>query len=367
MLPIDKELKPEMSTLTQSTEFVRRSLTLAVAMSAICAAGVAVMSAQTPAAAPPAQGQVTAPLVNFNAYATLPAAFAATSDSSSSSSSADAATEASITTVDPLHLNAMQYGGRQRYGKPRYRGGNTNPDGSNRWMAYGGGGLSQPSGNTWKYFTPSWGLQAGVGRQFSYRFALPVEFDYDNFGLTKQTLVNQFTLYNNQINYYCNQNPATCVADGVSDFSSLDGNAHVWSFSFQPTYTLFHPGGDGLGAYVLAGAGFYHKVTNFTTPALEEYCDYYYGCGEYEANEIVDHYTSNAPGFDGGIGFTYKPSHFSGLRFYAEGRYVVVLNSQRTGVTVASPVNSTTIAATNDFPANSNRTTYFPVKFGVRF
>jgi len=365
MFPIDKELKPEMSTLTQTSEFVRRSLRLAVAMSVVCGAGVAV--AQTSAA--PAQGQVTAPQVNFNAYAPLPATgYAAVSDSSSSSSSssdADTTTVASVPT-DPLHLNAMQYGGRQRYGHPRYRGGNTNPDGSNKWMAYGGGGFTQPSGNTWKYDTPSWGLQAGFGRQFSYKLALPVEFDYDNFGLTKQTLDNQFNLYNNQINYYCNQNPSTCVADGVTPFSSLDGNAHVWSFSFQPTYTLLHPGGDGLGAYVLAGAGYYHKVTNFTTPGLEEYCSYY-GCGEYEANEIVDHYTSNAPGFDAGIGFTYKPSHFSGLRFYAEGRYVIVLNSQRTGITVASPVNNTTIAEANDYPANSNRTTYFPVKFGVRF
>ena len=367
MLPINKELKPEMSTLTQTSEFVRRSLTLAVAMSAICAAGMAVAQAQTSTA--PAQSQVTAPLVNFNAYATLPAASAAVSGSSSSSSSdSDTTTVASVPT-DPLHLNAMQYGGRQRYGHPRYRGGNTNPDGSNKWMAYGGGGFTQPSGNTWKYFTPSWGLQAGFGRQFSHKFALPVEFDYDNFGLTKQTLDNQFALYNNQINYYCSQpaNAGTCATDGVTPYTSLDGNAHVWSFSFQPTYTLLHPGGDGLGAYVLAGAGYYHKVTNFTTPTPEEYCDYYYGCEEYEANAIVDHYTSNAPGFDGGLGFTYKPSHFSGLRFYAEGRYVIILNSQRQGITVASPVNNTTLTVANEFPANSNRTTYFPVKFGVRF
>ena len=113
MFPIDKELKPEMSTLTQTSEFVRRSLRLAVAMSVVCGAGVAV--AQTSAA--PAQGQVTAPQVNFNAYTTLPATYAAVSDSSSSSSDTDTTAVASVPT-DPLHLNAMQYGGRQRRRRP---------------------------------------------------------------------------------------------------------------------------------------------------------------------------------------------------------------------------------------------------------
>jgi hypothetical protein len=339
---------------------LRRSLTLAIAAVAF-SGGAAMLSAQT---------TVTAPKVDFSSYAKT--SFALNTDqavsSSSSSSDQDASSEASLTSVDPLHLNAMQYQ-RRRYGRPRYRGGNTNPDGSNRWMGYGGVGLAQPVGNTWHYYTPSYAFHVGFGRQFSYKFALPVEFSWDNFGLTKQVLDNQFTLYNNQINYYCSlpANAATCASNGVTDYTSLDGNAHVWSFSVQPTYNVLNPSGEGFGAYVLAGAGFYHKVTNFTTPTTGEECDYYYGCYEYQANAIVDHYTSNAPGFDAGIGFTYKVSHFSSLKLYAEARYDILLNSQRTGVNVNSPVNDTTIAVANEFAPNSNRTTYFPIKFGVRF
>jgi hypothetical protein len=235
-------------------------------------------------------------------------------------------------------------------------------------MGYVGVGLAQPVGNTWKYDTPSWAFGGGFGRQFSSHFAVPLEFSYDNFGLTKRTLNNQFTLYNNQINYYCTlsvANANSCNTNGVTPFDSLDGNAHVWSFSLQPTYTIYS--GAGLGAYVLAGGGYFHKVTNFTTPSVGEYCDYYYGCYTYQANQIVDHYTSNAPGVDGGIGFTYKFSKFSNQRLYAEARYVVVFNSQRTGVTVNSPLNPVTVSEANDYPANSNRTTYFPIKFGIRF
>jgi hypothetical protein len=353
ILPIDKELKPEMSTLTQTSEFVRRSLRLAVALSAICGTSAAVMSAQTPGTAP-VQGQVMAPLVNFNAYSALPVAAAVSSDSSSSSTDADVATEASVPT-DPLHLNAMQYGGRQRYGRPRYRGGNTNADGSNKWIFYGGAGLAQPSGNTWKYFTPSWGVQIGGGRQFSAHFAVPIEFDYDHMGLSRQAMSNQSIIY---------------FGDPNAADNDMDANAHVWSFGVEPTYTLLHGvTGDGLGAYVLAGAGFYHKVTNFTVPQEEEYCDYYYGCGTYEVQGTFDHYTSNAPGFNAGFGVTYKFSHFSNERFYGEVRYVFIDNSQRTGITAAEVEANPNLTynGSNFFPANSNRTTYFPIKFGVRF
>jgi hypothetical protein len=49
-----------------------------------------------------------------------------------------------------------------------------------------------------------------------------------------------------------------------------------------------------------------------------------------------------------------------------EARYVFMPNSQRTGVTSAN-VATSPLSATNFYPANSNRTTYIPVKFGLRF
>jgi len=340
-----------MSIFTR-TNFVRRSLMLA----AVCGASAAAMSAQTSKPAATTQGQaVSAPAVNFKSYtspvyATSSVAEDAVSSSPSSSSAAD---DVATVSTDPLHLNAMQYNGRRRYGRPRYRGGNTNADGSNKWMFYGGVGLAQPSGNTWKYFTPSWGIQLGGGRQFSKNFAVPVEFDYDHFGLSKQAISNQSYIYTGDYN----------AAD-----NGIDANQHTWSFSIDPTFTL--AGGttaDGWGAYVLADAGFYHKVSSFTAPSEQEYCDPYYGCGIYAVNSNFDHYTSNAPGFGAGFGITYKFSHFSNERFYGEARYVFVDNSQRPGYTAADAQQNLAYAGANFFPANSNRTTYFPVKFGIRF
>ncbi len=285
---------------------------------------------------------------------------------SSSSSSSDAGTVApTMASLLPPVVNfndAGQYGGgqRQRYGRPRYRGNNTNADGSAKYVFFAGAGLSQPLGNTFKYLTPSYGLQVGGGRQFSNHVAVPIQFDYDHFGFSGQTLGNQLSLYNYEIGLYNAANPGNTV----STLTSLDGSSHVWSFSLDPTYTI--SAGEGLGAYVVAGVGFYHKTANFTTPGIGEYCDYYYGCYTYQANQTVDKYTSNAPGFNGGFGLTYKFSRFSNERFYAEVRYVFVDNSQRTGVTIknASPANANVY---NEYPANSNRTTYVPIKVGLRF
>jgi hypothetical protein len=120
-----------------------------------------------------------------------------------------------------------------------------------------------------------------------------------------------------------------------------------------------------MGAYFVVGGGYYHKVTNFTEPEISEECSLY-GCGDFEVDSNIDHYTSNAAGANGGFGLTYKFSHFSGERFYMEARYVVVFDNQRTGVT-AYNVASAPVTATNFYPANSNRTAYVPIKFGIRF
>jgi hypothetical protein len=341
-----------------TSDLLRRSAALA----AVLSAGVAVMGAQTVSQAATAS-DVPASVAadSVQPAPTVPAPASALFSSSAAQAAPDPVIEASLLPANPFG-DPMQYGGGQRgrYGnRPRYRGSNTNADGSNKWIFYGGFGLQQPIGNTWHYYTPSWGLQVGGGRQFNKHFALPIEFDYDHAGLTGQALKNQITLYNNDINYYCGlpANSAACLADGAADFTSLDGNMHTWSFSIDPTETFFQS--NSWGAYAVEDVGFYHKVTNFLAPEEEEYCDPYYGfCEPIVANAVIDHYTSNAPGFGAGLGLTYKFSRFSNERFYVEARYV--------GVTVNSPV-ATTYAETNDFPANSNRTTYIPIKFGLRF
>ena len=329
---------------------MRRSLAVAVvAGSAFALAGAQTPSAQESAA--PAQP------VNFSTSAVpqlasgSDALFSSSSDSSSSLDTAGATAAqtnlASIEKIVALPGANAQYG-RRRYGATRYRGSNTNADGSEKWGAYAGAGFTVPVSGTRDYLTTSYGIQAGVSRNFNKHFGVGLEFDYDRFGLTGATIQQQNDYY---FNY----------TDPTNSYG-LDGNNHIWNFSLQPTYQIYS--GEGLGAYITGGVGFYHKVTNFTLPQEEEYCDPFYGCGVYEVNGVVDHYTSNAPGFDGGIGLTYKFSHFSNEKLYAEWRYVYVDNSYRPGVTAT---NYPTYNGNNYFPANSLTTSYMPVKVGIRF
>ena len=246
---------------------------------------------------------------------------------------------------------------RRTYGRPNYSGGNTNPDGSPKYFGLGGFAAAIPVGITHKYETLSWGLQAGVGRNFNKTVGVDVEFNYDHFGLQGATLANQTYLYD----YGC---PSAAIAAGTCGVSGLDGNNHVWSFSLNPSFAI--PTDGSVGAYVVVGGGYYHKVTNFTEPTVETICYYY--CGEATVNANIDHYTSNAFGVSGGFGVTYKFSRFSNERFYVEAKYVLMLDSQRTGVTAQS---STTLLnsynGTDFYPANSDRTTFIPVKVGIRF
>jgi hypothetical protein len=336
----------------RSVDLICRSM----ACAAIFCAGAAVMSAQTVAqAVAPSSSTVRAqPPLQIETPAINTSSDALFSSSSAENTAASSATGTeNVASLHALPVNfdkEMQYGGgRRRYGSPRYRGGNTNADGSSKYIFFAGGGFSQPLGNTFKYYTPSWGLQVGGGRQFSKHLAVPIQFDYDNLGLTGQNLGDQSYIYS---------------GDSNAGDNGIDANAHVWSFSVDPTYTLIS--GEGLGAYVVVGAGFYHKVTNFTAPQTGVECYYY--CEEVEYQGNFDHYTSNAPGFNGGFGLTYKFSRFSSERLYGEVRYVFMDNSQKTGLTIN---NLNTIGPTytgsNYYPANSNRTTYIPVKFGIRF
>ena len=342
-----------MSTTFSLQSALRHSLALAVVAGSACAEGRAQTAGQ-----PAATNAV--PAVNFSAAflpsvssaqdaGLVPAQAALFSSSSSVAASengqdpAAAATQMNLASLEKgialPGLNA-QYG-RRRYGAPRYRGGNTNADGSEKYTAYAGAGLTLPVGSNSNYLTTSYGIQGGVGRNFNKHFGVNLEFDYDHFGLTGAAISQYSYLY---------------FGDPSNPYS-VDANSHIWNFSVQPTYQIYS--GEGLGAYITGGVGFYHKVTNFTLPAEEQ--SFY---GDFEVNQNFDHYTSNAPGFDGGIGLTYKFSRFSGERLYAEVRYVYIDNSFRPGDTVAT---AATYVGTNLFPQNSNTTSYIPIKVGIRF
>ena len=305
------------------------------------------------------------------AHAQQPSSFATTikaplmlaSESSASLASSSSSSSSLLETDADTHFDLLagsQPPPRRRYGRPNYSSGNNHADGSEKYTFLAGGGLSSPIGITHKYETPSYSFQVGGGRNFSKAYGILAQFDYDHFGLQGATLANEAYVYN----YYCT--PYAQAQGYCTLVTGLDGSNHVWSFTLNPTFTL--PTDGSLGAYAVIGGGFYHKVTDFTEPGTGYYYDPYYGYIPYSANQVIDHYTSNSVGVNAGFGLTYKFSKFSNERFYAEARYVYIPNSIRYGVTAA---NVSTFGATysgyNDYPANSDRTSYIPVNFGIRF
>jgi hypothetical protein len=285
----------------------------------------------------------------------LLASSASLANSSYSSSSDDSSSSDTLAKSDHLSFNLLdssQPPPRRRYGRPNYSDSHTNPDGSSKFAFMAGAGATVPVGDTHRYYTPSYNFQVGVGRNWSQAFGVMAQFDYNRLGLQGSTLANQYNLYSF---YGCG---TACAG--------LDGNGHVWSFTLNPTFSLKTEG--TMGAYAVVGAGYYHKVTNFTVPTVGTYCDYYFGCYQYQANQIIDHYTSNAFGINGGIGATWKFAKFANERLYAELRYVVVFDPQRYGVTAFSSTSTLNrYNGSNFFPQNSNRTTYLPINVGIRF
>ncbi len=288
------------------------------------------------------------PSLSLEASLRSPLALAGAGDASSSSSSLTADIPA-----DPSASSDLQPPPRRRrYGRPNYSDKYRNADGSNRLAFVAGGGFNLPVGNaSSNYLNVGYRFEAGAGINMSKKLGVLFQFDYDRFGIPGNVLANQANLYN------------SLDPTQGNPFTGLGGNAHIWSFTLNPTFNIYQ--GDTVGAYAVVGGGFYHKVTNFTVPATGQYCDPYYGCYQYQTDQVVDKYTSNAPGVTGGIGLTYKFSRWSNERLFAEARYVHTFNQAR----LADPAftGAPTGSLNNFYPPNSNETSYIPITFGIRF
>lgn len=220
-----------------------------------------------------------------------------------------------------------------------------NADGSNKYTFAVGGGFDVPAGSTAKDLTVSWKFQAGGGYNFNKKFGVLLEYNYDKFGLTSGNLARQYARYISLGLVDQNGRPVS--------FAGLDGSAHVWSVTLNPIYTFYQS--DNIGAYVVGGGGFYRKLTNWTLPQTGVYCDFFGFCYTFTQNQTFDHYSNNAGGLNGGVGFTYRFSRFAGEKLYGEARYVWVDNSQS-----ADSINGL-------YPENNKRTGYFPITFGIRW
>lgn len=265
---------------------------------------------------------------------------------------ADLNYSSSVGVEETAAANSLNFGSeiqppprRRRYGRPNYSDHMHNPDGSKRYVFEVGGGFNNPAGPTGKELTINWKLQAGVGYNFNKHFGVMLEYNYDKFNDTYSSLLRQYNRYTALGIVDQNGNPVS--------FAGLDGTTHIWSLTVNPMYTYYQ--GDSLGAYVIGGGGFYRKVANFTLPQQGYYCDYYGFCYSFTSNQVFDHYSNNAGGFSGGLGFTYKMGRFSSSQLYAEARYAWV-NNQPSQNSVGGL-----------YPENNKRTGYFPVTVGFRF
>ncbi len=244
---------------------------------------------------------------------------------------------------------------RRRYGRPNYSDKYRNSDGSNRLAFVVGGGFNSPVGSaSSNYLNLGYRFEGGAGINLNKKFGILAQFDYDHFGIPGNVLANQANLYNTLDTY---------DPPGTDAYTGLGGSSHIWSFTLNPTYNIYQS--DSLGAYVVAGGGFYHKVTNFTVPVVETGYDYFGYPYQYQANQTIDHYTSNAPGVTGGVGMTYKFSRWSNERLFAEARFVHTFNQAR--LADATVTNASTGTPYNLYPPNSNETSWIPITFGLRF
>lgn len=273
------------------------------------------------------------------------------SDSSSSESAVDPLASERLN-LGASTADALQPPPRRRYGRPRYTDRGHNADGSSKLAIMAGGGLTIPTGSSSNLLSTSYKIQGGVGVNFSKEAAILLQVDYDHFGLPGSLIRSQQTIYNG-LGFF-SQDPTTGAVVPV-DFTQLGGNAHIWSITLNPTLNFYQ--GDSFGAYAVVGAGYYHKVTNFTLPQQQQGFNYYYGQYSYTANQTFDHYTSNSFGLNGGVGFTWKPSRFASERLYAEARFVHTFDA-------AAKQGARSY---DFFPANHMATNYVPITVGVRF
>jgi len=179
------------------------------------------------------------------------------------------------------------------------------------------------------YLTWGGNITVGAGVNFNRQFAMLAEYQFINDKL-----------------------PGKIIAQT----GATGGNAHIWSLTLAPVVSLFPRSSNDV--YLTGGGGFYRKVTNFTNPALAQYCTYYY-CGIIQVNQVVGHFSSNQPGWNIGGGYQHRMGGMfndSKMKLFIEARYLKIYTPAYSNQ--PNGLGTTTIAAD---------TIQIPVNVGVRW
>lgn len=173
-----------------------------------------------------------------------------------------------------------------------------------------------------------WNLLIGAGVHMGQHFTPMIEYQFMHTGLAQYI---------------------------IDEAGSNGGFTHIWSFGIDPVYDIAPKASNDF--YVKGGGGFYRKLTNFTDPEPQLYCDYFGECGYVNVNTVVSHFSSNQGGWNIGGGYYHRFGGIYGtgkMKFFAEARYLDVLTPAVNGT-------STTGAAVTAIPAD---TKVIPVTFG---
>jgi hypothetical protein len=168
----------------------------------------------------------------------------------------------------------------------------------------GGGGFSAPVGNdTHGFETWGYNLDVGGGWNFTKKFGIVFEYQFDRMKIPGATLANA----------------------GVQG-----GNINSHLFLFDPVYYYYQH--HSSGAYITGGAGFSRKVTNFTD--LEEGEECYYFCYYVTEPVTVSSFSSTQAAADIGLGFYWKAfGPDSNGKLFVEARYIFVDSPKPTTTT----------------------------------
>lgn len=181
-----------------------------------------------------------------------------------------------------------------------------------------GGGFSSPTADASGNFKTGWNMDFRGGVNVSRALLVDLDFTYNQWNLTDAALAT---------------------------FAEPGGYADVWSLSFEPMIRLFPQ--SRVDAYILGGAGLYHRGLNLTQPATFTtiVCDPFFGyCFPtlVQGNQVVASFSTYKPGFNAGAGLEFGLGQ-RGLKVFAEARYNEMFTTHGTNLS------------------------YVPVTFGLRW
>jgi opacity protein-like surface antigen len=157
-----------------------------------------------------------------------------------------------------------------------------------------GAGFTPPVGTTGSRLNTGWNIGAGAGYNFNSRVGAVLQFNFNDFGINRPTLVNL----------------------GVPD-----GSVRLWSFTLNPIVHLtpHRP----VDVYLIGGGGLYHRTQEFTAPDVATVTgfDPFFGFFPVDVpvNRVLASSSINKPGVNGGVGVAFGTRW--NAKFYGEARY----------------------------------------------